>query len=129
MLQIDEMVTPGWEPRALDGLWERANNNGGFGSGNDDDDFSGAFAGMGFRAQGGNGSRFLNQLIFANVRSIRMSTIILASFNVIAAFATAVGILWDCYLRRKRNDPRFQFLYGIYHAGEYGRDWNADFWR
>ncbi|KAK9799277.1 hypothetical protein AB5N19_04633 [Seiridium cardinale] len=50
----------------------------------------------------------INQLKFLAARSIRQSAIILAVFNTIAAFATAMGILYDCYQRAKRNSPRGQ---------------------
>lgn len=46
---------------------------------------------------------FFNELRFAAAKSIRTSTIILASFNMVAAFATAVGILCDSYFRSRRN--------------------------
>ncbi|KAK4127812.1 hypothetical protein N657DRAFT_653935 [Parathielavia appendiculata] len=52
---------------------------------------------------------FINELRFSAARSIRTSTIILASFNIIAAFATALGILCDSYFRKKRNDKQFKF--------------------
>jgi len=55
---------------------------------------------------------FFNELRFAAAKSIRTSTIILATFNTIAAFATVVGILFDAYYRRKRNDKKFRFRYG-----------------
>ncbi len=55
---------------------------------------------------------FFNELKFSAARSIRTSTIILASFNIIAAFATAIGILCDSYFRRRRNDKTFKFWYG-----------------
>ncbi|KAF3025844.1 hypothetical protein E8E14_014742 [Neopestalotiopsis sp. 37M] len=48
----------------------------------------------------------INQLKFLAAKSIRNSAIILAVFNTIAAFATAIGILYDCYGRAKRNSPR-----------------------
>lgn len=54
---------------------------------------------------------FFNELKFSAARSIRTSTIILASFNIIAAFATALGILCDSYFRKKRNDKKFRFWY------------------
>ncbi|KAK0638668.1 hypothetical protein B0T16DRAFT_431796 [Cercophora newfieldiana] len=50
-----------------------------------------------------------NRFVFAAAKSIRTSTIILAVFNTIAAFATAVGILFDSYYRKKRNDKNFRF--------------------
>ncbi|GAB1314170.1 G-protein coupled receptors family 1 profile domain-containing protein [Madurella fahalii] len=46
---------------------------------------------------------FLNDLRFSAARSIRTSTLILACFNIIAAFATALGILCDSYFRGRRN--------------------------
>jgi hypothetical protein len=52
---------------------------------------------------------FLNGLKFSAARSIRTSTIVLASFNIIAAFATALGILCDSYFRKRRNDESFKF--------------------
>jgi hypothetical protein len=48
----------------------------------------------------------INQLKFLAAKSIRNSAIILAVFNTVAAFATAIGILYDCYGRAKRNSPR-----------------------
>jgi hypothetical protein len=51
----------------------------------------------------------LNELKFAAARSIRTSTIILACFNTVAAFATAMGILYDSYTRAKRNNRRYKF--------------------
>ncbi|KAK4103937.1 hypothetical protein N658DRAFT_513963 [Parathielavia hyrcaniae] len=51
----------------------------------------------------------INELKFSAVKSIRTSAIILASFNIIAAFATALGILCDSYFRRRRNDKKFKF--------------------
>jgi len=53
--------------------------------------------------------QFFNELRFAAAKSIRTSTIILASFNIIAAFATAVGILCDSYFREKRNNKEYRF--------------------
>jgi len=50
-----------------------------------------------------------NRFAFAAAKSIRTSTIILAIFNIIAAFATAVGIIFDSYYRKKRNDKKFRF--------------------
>ncbi|TEA17548.1 hypothetical protein C8034_v012307 [Colletotrichum sidae] len=62
-----------------------------------------------FRAQSNSTSALINQFRFQSAKSIRTSTIILAVFNVIAAFATAVGILWDSYGSAKRNNPKFGF--------------------
>lgn len=49
----------------------------------------------------------VNNFQFAAARSIRTSTIILAAFNAIAAFATAMGILIESYFRKKRNVRNF----------------------
>jgi hypothetical protein len=64
---------------------------------------------FGFRLQGNSTSRLREELRFAPAKSIRTSTIILSVFNVIAAFATAAGILWDGYSREKRNNEKFRF--------------------
>ena len=50
-----------------------------------------------------------NELNFEATHSIRTSTIILTCFNIVAAFATSVGILWDSCLRAKQKDPNFKF--------------------
>ncbi|OTB07840.1 hypothetical protein M426DRAFT_230004 [Hypoxylon sp. CI-4A] len=44
----------------------------------------------------------INQFKFLAAKSIRNSTIILAAFNAVSAFATAAGIYYDCYTARKR---------------------------
>ncbi|KAL7625018.1 hypothetical protein AAE478_004232 [Parahypoxylon ruwenzoriense] len=46
----------------------------------------------------------INQFKFLAARSIRTSTIILAAFNTVSAFATAVGIFYDCYTTAKRSN-------------------------
>ncbi|KAK7754889.1 hypothetical protein SLS62_003203 [Diatrype stigma] len=48
----------------------------------------------------------INEFKFLAARSIRTSTIILSVFNTVSAFATAAGILFDCYLKAKRSGPR-----------------------
>ena len=50
-------------------------------------------------------------LVFAESKSVRTSTIILAAFNVLAAFATASSILYDCYWASKRCNPKFKASY------------------
>ncbi|KAI1079348.1 hypothetical protein F5B20DRAFT_174565 [Whalleya microplaca] len=45
----------------------------------------------------------INEFKFLAARSIRTSTIILATFNTISAFATAAGILYDKYTTAKRS--------------------------
>ncbi|KAM0275063.1 hypothetical protein ACHAQH_007583 [Verticillium albo-atrum] len=65
-----------------------------------------------FAAQNNDTSQaaLVNEFRFAAAKSIRTSVIILAAFNVVAAFATAVGILWHSYAMKKRKDPRFKFF-------------------
>lgn len=43
-----------------------------------------------------------NSFKFAASKSIRTSTMILASFNALAAFATAMGIIYGCYTYKRR---------------------------
>ncbi len=50
----------------------------------------------------------ISDLVFAESKSVRTSTIILASFNVLAAFTTASSILYDCYWASKRCNPKFK---------------------
>jgi hypothetical protein len=69
--------------------------------------FNNTFQAAGNRT--GTRQMFINQLRFSAARSIRTSVIILASFNIVAAFATALGILCDSYFRKKRNDKKFRF--------------------
>ncbi|KAK0728122.1 hypothetical protein B0T26DRAFT_639809 [Lasiosphaeria miniovina] len=54
---------------------------------------------------------FFNELKFAAAKSIRTSTIILAGFNTVAAFATAMGILLDAYYRERRNNRQFNIRF------------------
>ncbi|TPX09652.1 uncharacterized protein E0L32_009125 [Thyridium curvatum] len=51
----------------------------------------------------------INEFRFAAAKSIRTSTIILAAFNAVAAFTTAMGILYDNYTTKRRNDRNFRF--------------------
>ncbi|KAI1774193.1 hypothetical protein F4818DRAFT_76104 [Hypoxylon cercidicola] len=46
----------------------------------------------------------INQFKFLAAKSIRTSTIILAAFNIVSAFATAAGIYYDCYSSAKRSN-------------------------
>ncbi|KAI1391043.1 uncharacterized protein F4822DRAFT_170951 [Hypoxylon trugodes] len=46
----------------------------------------------------------INQFKFLAARSIRTSTIILAAFNTVSAFAAAAGIFYDCYVATKRSN-------------------------
>lgn len=54
---------------------------------------------------------FLNELRFSAAKSIRTSTMILACFNIVAAFATALGIICDSYFRERRNNKNYKFKY------------------
>ncbi|KAI5921383.1 hypothetical protein F4810DRAFT_702389 [Camillea tinctor] len=47
----------------------------------------------------------INEFKFLAARSIRTSTIILAAFNTVSAFATAAGIYFDSYMAAKRSYP------------------------
>ncbi|KAI1138847.1 hypothetical protein F5Y05DRAFT_352520 [Hypoxylon sp. FL0543] len=57
------------------------------------------------QAASSNNSTFgvINQFKFLAARSIRTSTIILAVFNTVSAFALAAGIFYDCYTTAKRS--------------------------
>ena len=107
----------GWlEPRTTEELWARqfGGFNGGNGGNGDGDDDAGNRNGTDGRpwfgngtSGGGGGGRFSggrgNNFGFQAAKSIRTSTIILSVFNVIAAVATTIGILWDSYATAKRN--------------------------
>lgn len=47
-----------------------------------------------------------NALKFAQSKSVRTSTIILAAFNSLAAFTTAAGIIYGCWQYKKRMQRR-----------------------
>ncbi|EPQ66085.1 Bgt-2720 [Blumeria graminis f. sp. tritici] len=53
-------------------------------------------------------AQLISKLIFAESKWIRTSTILLASFNIIAAAATAASIIYDCYWASKRCNPKFK---------------------
>ena len=53
----------------------------------------------------------IQDLVFQESKSVRTSTIILAAFNVLAAFTTASSILYDCYWASKRCNPKFKASY------------------
>ena len=61
-----------------------------------------------------NATILIQKLVFAESKSVRTSTIILAVFNILAAFATACSILYDCYSASKRCNPKFKasYVYG-----------------
>ncbi|KAK1754778.1 hypothetical protein QBC47DRAFT_226079 [Echria macrotheca] len=92
------------------GWLESRGDGGGFGGGQRSANMSGN--GGVFQSAANNSATqqmFFNEFRFAAAKSIRTSTIILATFNTIAAFATAVGILFDGYYRQKRNCRTFSF--------------------
>lgn len=50
----------------------------------------------------------IDKLVFQDSKSVRTSTIILAAFNILAALATAISILYDCYWASKRCAPKYK---------------------
>jgi hypothetical protein len=50
-------------------------------------------------------------LAFDDSKSIRTSTVILASFNILAAFVMAARIVYDCYWASKRTSRTFKASY------------------
>ena len=67
-----------------------------------------SLAGSIYQAGTNSTTQIIKELQFAAAKSIRTSTIILAAFNAVAAFATACGILYDAYATRKRNARRYR---------------------
>jgi hypothetical protein len=62
--------------------------------------------------QGPNATQALiNSLIFSQSKSVRTSTMILGSFNILAAFVTASSILYDCYCASKRANGGYKAKY------------------
>lgn len=96
-------------------LWARDDADGGFNNGmGTGNEFGGSSRGeFAFQSNDTSRSALINQFRFQTAKSIRTSTIILASFNVVAAFATAVGIIWDSYAAKKREDPKFRLRYAV----------------
>jgi hypothetical protein len=82
--------------RALDGLARSQNDE----------------SGNGNMGTGMNGTyttkNIIKALVFAESKSVRTSTIILAAFDALAAFATAASILYDCYWASKRCNPKLK---------------------
>ncbi|KAJ8068467.1 hypothetical protein OCU04_004021 [Sclerotinia nivalis] len=63
----------------------------------------------------------IENLVFAESKSVRTSTVILAAFNVLASFATAASILYDSYWASKRCNPKFKaskFCVSMIHPAE-----------
>lgn len=112
------MDTWGWDdPHGA--IWARDNGGGSFDNGIGMGNEFGGSANSDFALQANDTSRsaLIHQFRFQTAKSIRTSTIILASFNVLAAFATAVGIIWDSYATKKRNDPKFKLRYVEWSSG------------
>ncbi|CAL3966188.1 unnamed protein product [Diplocarpon coronariae] len=59
-------------------------------------------------AAGNSTSNLISNLVFAESKSVRTSTIILATFNILAAFATACRILYDCHRASRRCSKSFR---------------------
>ncbi|PBP21103.1 hypothetical protein BUE80_DR008048 [Diplocarpon rosae] len=57
----------------------------------------------GLGAEGNSTSNLISNLVFAESKSVRTSTIILATFNMLAAIATASRILYDCWASKRCN--------------------------
>lgn len=65
----------------------------------------------GFQFQNNSTSTFANELKFAAAKSVRTSIVTLASFNVLAALFTMMGVYWDSYKAAKKRDPNFNLRY------------------
>jgi hypothetical protein len=68
---------------------------------------------------GGNNTATLaliQNLVFAESKSVRTSTIILAAFNVLASFTTAASILYDGYWASKRCSPKIKVSYVLRYS-------------
>ncbi|KAK7413455.1 hypothetical protein QQX98_007680 [Neonectria punicea] len=61
----------------------------------------------GFRFETNTTSAWDNELKFAAAESVRTSIIVLAAFNAVASFITAVGIFWKSWTTSKRSDPKW----------------------
>ncbi|OAA66106.1 hypothetical protein ISF_03944 [Cordyceps fumosorosea ARSEF 2679] len=68
----------------------------------------------GFQFQANSTNAVINELRFASSKTIRQSTIILASFNAVVGLVLAVGIFLDCYWAAKRADPQMRFRKSMY---------------
>ncbi|KAI1814533.1 hypothetical protein GGS20DRAFT_407436 [Poronia punctata] len=69
----------------------------------------------GFSQAASNGSfhfGFFNESAFLTVKSSRQSTIILSTFNIISAAATAAGVLYDNYTSAERSSPKTNSQFG-----------------
>ncbi|KAM5342598.1 hypothetical protein ACJ41O_013564 [Fusarium nematophilum] len=70
----------------------------------------------GFQFEPNSTSAWDNELKLAAAGSVRTSIVVLACFNILAAFATAVGIFWDSWKDAKRTffiTPYIQLIFGL----------------
>lgn len=56
-------------------------------------------------------SAWYDQLEFAAAGTVRSSIVVLACFNIVAAFATATGIIWESWSISKKRDATFNIRY------------------
>lgn len=65
----------------------------------------------GFQFQTNKTLSVISKLKFQKAKSLRTSVVILASFNALIAFITAIGIFADCLRAAKRADSKFKLRY------------------
>ncbi|KAM3545029.1 hypothetical protein ARSEF1564_002074 [Beauveria bassiana] len=68
----------------------------------------------GFQFQANSTNAVINQLRFATSKTVRQSSIILASFNAVVGLVLALGIFGDCYWSAKRADPKMKLRTSMY---------------
>ncbi|KAM0670570.1 hypothetical protein ACQRIT_006870 [Beauveria bassiana] len=68
----------------------------------------------GFQFQANSTNAVINQLRFATSKTVRQSSIILASFNAVVGLVLALGIFGDCYWSAKRADPKMTLRTSMY---------------
>lgn len=71
-------------------------------------------------------SLLIKKLVFAESKSVRTSTIILAVFNTLAALATASSIVYDCWAASKRCNPKFKSTYVLEAKKKDYVDWKQE---
>jgi hypothetical protein len=54
-------------------------------------------------------TQLINGLLFDQSKLVRTSTLILAAFNILAAFLIASSILYDCYWASKKCSNGFRY--------------------
>ncbi|KAM3465248.1 hypothetical protein NHJ6243_001804 [Beauveria neobassiana] len=68
----------------------------------------------GFQFQANSTNAVINQLRFTTSKTVRQSSIILASFNAVVGLVLALGIFGDCYWSAKRADPKMKLRTSMY---------------